>query len=165
MGSPSSSMARRSIMIDTKDAVRMGMVPISSARRAILGSRRGRGRGRFIGCSRPSVQTALDARRAGWPGYRSRASSRAASAVSVGMVSSSMIHTRSASQWLTARAMPAANPPAPPMFSGIVTTSSTTGWACAMDRESSVDALSMTTTVSGALVWDARPSSVWIIKS
>ena len=112
-----------------------------------------------MGCSVPSVHTALEASSAGAPGYASAAWTSASRAVAVGIVSSSMIQIQSAcGNRVRARAMPAANPPAPPVLVGSATTWAPSGWVEATSREESVEALSTTTVPVSATVCSARLS-------
>ena len=146
-------------MIATKEAVRICRAPTAAACSRSLREIKKRSRGAFIGCSRPSIQSARHARTAGVPGYSSRVCKRTSSAVGVGIVSSSMIQIQSAcGNRVRARAMPAANPPAPPVLVGSATTWAPSGWVEATSPEASVDALSTTTAPINATVWSASPS-------
>jgi hypothetical protein len=106
-------------MIETKDAERIGVAPTAAAARRSAAEAPGLVRGVFIGWSRPSVQTTLLASTLGRcpcpPAKRSQAEESAAAAVGVGTVSSSSSQTRSGSK-VSARSIPAAKPPAPPVF-------------------------------------------------
>ena len=111
-------------MQETKESERTWYAPPAISRSPF--ARTARGRGLFIRCSRPSTHTAFDPSAVGRRSFTVTHSSAAASscsrAVGVGTVSSSISHTYSAipgaaEPLATAYAMPAQNPPAPPVFS------------------------------------------------
>ena len=100
------------------------MQPAAAAPRPLRALTPGARRGVFIGWSRPSVHTTRLATTGGTRVAAAARSSAAASAVGVGTVSSSISQTASAPWRCTARASPAANPPAPPVLRGRTTRSS-----------------------------------------
>jgi hypothetical protein len=152
-------------MTETKDAERIGTQPTASAAARSARGAPGLGRGVFIGWSRPSVQTTLLASSAGRPpgapGYDDHARTSSSAAVAVGTVSSSSSQTSSGS-WVSARSMPAVNPPAPPVFA-VSETTSYRSWSAYDEASSSgvpsVLALSTTTTRLGGRVCASSAAS------
>ena len=137
----------------------MGWHPAAAAARRCARVANGLTRGVFIGCGRPSVHTTrLATRTGGAAGRWARAASSACRAVGSGTVSSSISQIRSAPS-ARASAMPAAKPPAPPVFCP-----STVSRAAGNDSRTaaavpSVEALSITSTASAGRVCPSTAAS------
>src|SRR4051794_22066250 len=148
-------------MIETKEADRIGTAPSRLAEAISARPAPGFWRGVFMGWSRPSVHTTLLASTvAGRPAgsaYCSQVPTSPRAASGVGMVSSSSSQTRSGS-CVSARWIPTAKPPAPPVFLGRRTTSSSV-WCDRSASVPSVDALSTTTTRSSSWLCPASATS------
>src|SRR5690625_2219895 len=144
--------------IETNEAERIGIAPTARAARTSRSEAPGLRRGVFIGWSRPSVHTTRLAMTAGAGSARAYVASACSSAVGSATVSSSISHTRSGSCFSSARSMPAANPPAPPVFSPNVTTSRPS-YAASTSAVPSLEALSTTTVAATGLDWSRTASS------
>ena len=143
----------------------MGRQPAAAAASRSLLLANGFIRGVFIGCGRPSVHTTRLAISAGGPpGWSARASSMARRAPGSGTVSSSISQTRSASP-ASASARPYAKPPAPPVLRCAAASRTDGKRVRTRSAVPSVEALSITITVSGARVCPSTADSASVSRS